>query len=267
MCEQQNGIVIGGNITRLFCHVCTSVIIFFAINIPCPGTVFVSEKAQLKAVTVIENYPYSFVDKGVIQGLGIDVMTILADRAGFELSIEAQPATRALISAKTLASVLVLNLAKTPEREPLYYWIGPVSSSDVWLYKFKSRRDVQVRSMEDVKHYLVGVAISDATIPVLQQYGIRFDVAPSDLSNCRKFKIGRFELITVNPKAIREFLSACGIEADQVEQLIKFPLDNSIYFGLSKHTPIEVVNKLNTEMEGMKKDQTLYKINSKWKIY
>ena len=229
-------------------------------------TVWCGEKPLLKGVTVTDNYPYSYMDHGILSGLGIDVATVLADRAGYRIAIETQPPTRALKTAETEPSVMVFSLFRTAEREKLYYWIGPISTTELWLYKLKSRSDITIKTLDDAKQYLVGVTASDATIPLLKNLGIKVDTAPSDISNCRKFKIGRFELMPIDPNGVAELMATCDIEVGQVEKLVKLPINTGIYIGISKHTPMPLVNRLNQEMEGMKKDQTIQKINAKWNI-
>ena len=229
-------------------------------------TAWCGEKPTLKGVTVLDNYPYSYVEHGVLQGLGIDVVKVLAERAGYQIVIETQPPTRALKTAENEPFVMVFSLFRTPEREPLYYWIGPISTTELWLYKLKSRTDIHVHTLDDAKHYVVGTTASDATIPLLKQLGIQFDTAPSDLSNCRKFKFGRFDLVPVDPNGVKELMAACDIGVEQIEKLVKLPTNTGIYIGIGKHTPKDVVNRLNQEMDGMKKDQTIQRINAKWNI-
>lgn len=230
------------------------------------ATAWCETKPLLKGITVADNYPYSYMEHGVLQGLGIDVARILADRAGYRISIETQPSTRALKTAETEPSVLVFSLFRTPERENLYYWIGPISFTEIWLYKLRSRTDITIKTLQDAKQYLVGVPASDATIPVLKKLAIQVDTAPSDVSNCRKFKIGRFDLTPLDPNGVRELMATCDIQVEQIEKLVKLPINNGIYIGIGKHTPMTLVNRLNLEMDGMKKDQTIQKINAKWNI-
>jgi len=230
------------------------------------ATAWCGEKPLLKGVTVTDNYPYSYMEHGLLAGLGVDVATVLAERSGYQILIETQPPTRALKTAETEPSVMVFSLFRTPERENLYYWIGPISYTELWLYKLKSRNDVTLHTLADAQNYLVGVTASDATIPLLKKLGIRFDTAPSDISNCRKFKIGRFDLMAIDPNGVAELMASCDIAVEQIEKLVKLPINNGIYIGISKHTPMPLVNRLNLEMEGMKKDQTIQKMNAKWNI-
>ena len=225
---------------------------------------FCQDKPILKAVTVIDNFPYSFVENGVLQGLSIDLMRALAERAGYQISIETQPPTRALKTAETESSVLIFSIFRTPVRENWYYWIGPFSNTELWLYKLKSRTDISVQNLNDAKKYLVGVTASDGSIPTLNRLGIKMDTAPSDVSNCKKFKVGRFDLILLEPNNLAGFLTACAMPADSIEKLVKIPLSSAIYAGIGKRTPIDLVNRLRTEMEGLRRDQTIQKFHAKW---
>jgi len=220
----------------------------------------------LKAVTVEDNYPYNFKKDGELQGLGFDVINTLAQRAGFKLSIEILPWTRALKTAATEPSVLIFSLARMPDRENLYYWFGPMVVREIWLYKLSSRTDITISSLEDIKRYQVGDTASNATLLVMKNLGIKADTAPSDLSSCRKFKIGRVDLVPIDPMGISAFMTGCGLAPEQAEKVILLARNMGLYIGIGKNTPPEIVNRLNVEFEAMRKDQTLQKINDKWKF-
>jgi polar amino acid transport system substrate-binding protein len=225
---------------------------------------YADEKPKLKAVTVEDNYPYNFKSNGVIQGMGFDVATALADRTGYQLAAEAIPWSRALQTAQAQPAVLIFSIVRIPERENLFYWIGPFSTTEVWLYKFKSHTAVQIQNLGDVKNYLVGDTRDNATLPLLKQLGIRVDTAPSDLSSCRKFKIGRVDLVPIDSNAVQAFMASCDIGIDEVEKVIQLRKDSSLYIALGRNTDPELVNRLGREFDSMKKDGTLQTISEKW---
>jgi len=241
-------------------------ILLVALLLTLASPAYSADQPVLKAVTVIDNYPYNFMEDGQVRGLGFDVASALAERIGYRLSVEVQPSTRALKTSETEPSVLIFSIFRTPDRERRYYWIGPIAESEIWLYKLKSRSDIDVHSLADAKRYLVGLTADDAPRPVLEKLGIKVDTAPSDLSNCRKFKMGRFDLVPVEANGIKEFFSICELPLDQVEKLVKLPITYSVYIGIGKSTPPYIAHRLQVEMETMKKDQTLHRLGSKWNV-
>jgi len=243
---------------------CTTCIAVAALLSAFSFTVFADEKPKIKAVTVEDNYPYNFKSNGVIQGLGFDVASTLAERAGYQLAAEAIPWSRALQTAQTQPAVLIFSIVRIPEREDLFYWIGPLSSSEIWLYKLKSHTAVKVENLADVKNYLVGDTRDNSTLPFLKQLGVKVDTAPTDLSSCRKFKIGRVELVPIDRNAVQAFMAACDIGIDEVERVIQFGKERYLYIAMGRNTDPDLVTRLSREFDSMKKDGTLQNISEKW---
>ncbi|MBC3882920.1 ABC transporter substrate-binding protein [Undibacterium sp. LX40W] len=230
-----------------------------------PQLGFAVTPAVLNAITSDVNFPYNFVKDQQVQGLSVDVAKELAHRLGAELKIEVVPWTRALMTAQTQASVMVFTLAKIPEREHNYHWIGPITHSEEWLYKLKRRSDVQVKTIEDARRYLVGDEASNASIPSFAKLGIKVDTAPSMVSNCKKFKLGRVDLIPFDPDGVAAFANECELTADEIEKTVRVHRDTALYFGFGKSTPPELIRRVQKAFSDMVKDKTLNRINKKWK--
>lgn len=219
----------------------------------------------LKSVTSDVNFPYNFVKENRVQGLSVDLANEMAARLGMQLEIEVVPWTRALLTAQDQAAVMVFTAAKTPEREKQYYWIGPVTHSEEWLYKLKRRSDIVVNTVEDVRRYLVGDEASNASIPSFAKLGIKVDTAPSMVSNCKKFKLGRVDLIPFDPDGIAAFASGCGLQVEDLEKTVRINRDTALYFAFGKSTPPEFIRRVQNVFSDMVKDKTLSKISKQWK--
>lgn len=226
---------------------------------------FAASEPVLKVVTGDINFPYNFVKDQRVQGLSVDVAEELAARLGMQLDIEVLPWTRALHSAQTQASVMIFTVAKTPAREKNYYWIGPITHSEEWLYKLKRRTDIKVRSLEDARQYLVGDEANNASIPVFARLGIKVDTAPSMQSNCRKFKLGRVDLIPFDPDGVEDFANGCELSMAEIEKTVQVPRDTALYFAFGKSTPPDFIRRVEAAFASMVKDKSLHKISKTWK--
>ncbi|MFZ6818349.1 substrate-binding periplasmic protein [Undibacterium sp. Ji22W] len=224
------------------------------------------EEKIIRAVTHADAFPYNYQYNQQIKGLVFDIANALTSRIGYTLKAEAQPWTRALQTAKDNPSILVFSVARNPDREEFYYWIGPITNSEVWLFKLKRRNDIQLKSIDDIRTYTIGDIASSSTVTLLTQYGAKIDTAPSNVSNCRKFKNGRVDLIPSDPNGIKMFLQTCDLRIDEIEKTLHLPRDTSLYIALGKTTPKALVDQLNAEFQTMSKDGTLAQIHRQWQI-
>ncbi|MBR7800805.1 substrate-binding periplasmic protein [Undibacterium fentianense] len=224
------------------------------------------ERPVLRGVTHEDAYPYNYKFNSRINGLVYDIAKILSARIGYALDIQTQPWTRALQTARDNSSIMIFSLARNPERENAYYWIGPVAHSEVWLFKLKDRTDIHLKALEDLRQYTVGDIASSSTIALLKQYGTKIDTAPSNISNCRKLKTGRVDLVPFDPNGIKIFLHACDLKMEQIEKTLHLPRDTALYIAIGKTTPKSLVDQLNAELALMYKDKTMQKIHQQWQV-
>jgi len=229
------------------------------------SSVAFAQKLVLKGVTSAETYPYNFQKDGQVQGLAYDVTKTLVERAGYQLQVDIVPWPRALQLAQNESGTMIFSVARTAVRERIYHWIGPITTSEVWLYKLASRADIKITELRDVNPYLIGDIAGNSTLSLIKSLGYKVDTAPSNISNCNKFKIGRVDLIPFDPNGVDTFLQTCGIDSQQVVKVLHLPRDTALYIGLSKNTPADLVTQLQQEFTAMSKDHTLQKIVLLWK--
>jgi polar amino acid transport system substrate-binding protein len=48
-------------------------------------------------------------------------------------------------------------MTRTPERDAQFEWIGVLSNRQIYLYKLKSRTDIQIKTLSDAGAYKTGL--------------------------------------------------------------------------------------------------------------
>lgn len=224
---------------------------------------FANDKPLLKAITVDDNFPYNFLKNNQIQGIGYEVAEQLAERAGMRLETEVVPWSRALITARNQANVLLFSVARITERENDFYWIGPIVKAEDWLYRLAARSELTVKTLEEVKRYKIGDVAHNSIVPYLKSLGINVDTAPDNRSNCRKLKYGRVDFIALNPEGLQAFIGLCDLNPIQLEKVL-FLRSSDLYIAFSKLTDPILVSLLTEHFSKMIKDKSLEKITAKW---
>lgn len=117
----------------------------------------------------------------------------LAQHAGIAATVEHFPWKRAYAIAAERADACVFLTTRTPEREALFKWVGPLVESK-WILAGRAGHDYGIRTLEDARKYRIGTFLGDARHDYLAARGFNLDAAPQDSINPQKLKMGRIDL-------------------------------------------------------------------------
>lgn len=212
-----------------------------------------------------EDFPVQFFDKqGRLTGMSIDIVQEIQRRLHLTDAIQVVPWARGLDKLNQEPNTMLLTMARTPERETLYQWVGPVVVVEYGLYG-KSSSNFQIQSLEDAKKVpLIGVYRNDIRDQTLTRLGFtNLDRAASNVSSFKKLMVGRVDLVADTRLGAERQVVALGYQASDVKLVL--PLFKTyLYFGVSKSTDRYIVARWNAVLEGMKKDKTFFKIQKKY---
>lgn len=209
-----------------------------------------SAQAAIHLVLTTEEYPpYNMSDaQGHLVGISTEIVKILMDAAGVSYELHLYPWARAIAMARLEPDTCVFSMSRTPEREPLYQWIGPLVFNDWTLF---ARAGAQhPRQLEDTQAQLIGSYQGDAIVPYLQARGYQVDVAPNDDVNPKKLLAGRIDYWATG-KLIGQYRlkqqKLSGIEA-----VLDFNR-TEMYLACNRKLPAELVQQLNSLLNQMEK--------------
>lgn len=207
---------------------------------------------------VTEEYPpFNFMDNGTVSGLMVEMVTAITRKAGDDLpkrTIRVLPWSIAYQTALKEPGTAIFSIAKTPEREDLFSWIGPVVSSDIVLYSARSR-NITINTPQELGHYTIGTVTDDVTMDYLVKAGVDkaaiiTDSDPDTL--IRYLDNGTIDLFSYGNIAadhhIKKVTGKSGYfrEAEKIGTV-------PVYIGFSKGTPASHVEKYRNAFEELKK--------------
>jgi len=221
-----------------------------------------------KILVVTEEFaPYNFTDEtGNITGLSTEIVREVFKRAKLDHAIESQPWARAYRTAQDNSNVAIYSIGRNEEREKLFRWVGVVATWDMYLYKLKSRTDVQASKVADLKSYILGGVRDDVRTMYLLKEGFAVDIVTDDISNIKKLQIGRIDAFATDEMALMALAKKGGVDFNSMEKLLKLDkLSTGLSMAFSLKTPEETVEKCRVALESMKKDGSFNKIAAKWR--
>ena len=100
--------------------------------------VWASSARALELEVITEDWaPYNYEENGVITGFSVEIVQAIMGELGETHSIAIYPGARGQSMLDNLPNILSFSLFRTPERESLYKWIGPISKEAIYFYKKK----------------------------------------------------------------------------------------------------------------------------------
>jgi polar amino acid transport system substrate-binding protein len=208
--------------------------------------------------------PYSVREGERVIGIGADTVREIMGRANIEHTIELLPWKRAYTAALERSDACVFSTTRTPEREPLFKWIGPIGEAD-WVLMARADRKLHLNSLEDARNYRIGTYNGDARDQYLRARGFKVDPAPNDLLNLRKLMADRIDLWAASIRRGGAALARMGY-ADKVVPVFVFNRIR-VYLACNRGVPDAMTARMETAYESMTRDGSLERILHRYDNY
>lgn len=224
----------------------------------CPG---LACRAQGTLHIMAENYPpYSYPgSEGHAEGFGVDIVTEILRRTGTpEQDITIYPWARAYEMLERDVGLALLPMARSPERERIFKFVGPFFEDRLVFFKTRDSPLV-IRSLADARRVgKIGVTRNDLAHSLLLAYNFEnLDLSSGHVYDFRKLSSGHVDLAAMGEKVFRYFVrQSPELSEDMFEQtpVAFFELQSSIAF--SPDVSDEMVLRWQEALNAMKEDGT-----------
>ena len=208
--------------------------------------------------------PFGGLKDGKPVGFAVEILYEIMRRLGRSDMIEFGDWKILYQRGLTEPDTVLFPPSRTPEREALFKWVGPLIPEKVVLF---ARKDsgIDLRSLEDAKK-VDGIATVTgyASEKMLRQKGFTNLVSQrSTIQGPDALKFGRVDLWISSNVTMRQTAFAAHVDPDLFEPLFVVEEIPS-YLAFSKSVSDEVVNQWQTALDDMTRDGSWERIVSKW---
>jgi len=118
---------------------------------------------QAEKITIVtEEYPpYNYLYENKITGMSAEVVLLVTKEANVEYTHDIYPWARAYQMAQRDSNTLIHSIGRTTKRENIFQWIGVIAPAQFCVISLKSRNDIQIKSLNDLKKYKIGTIRDD----------------------------------------------------------------------------------------------------------
>ena len=215
-------------------------------------TVAAQEPENLR-VTASIFPPYSFEENGVVKGVAVDRVKKALGSVGLFPDIELYPWARALYTVKHNPNTVLFSVARSPEREMMFRWIGPVIDFNVHVYRRADRTDIHVNHRAALKNYSFAGLQKDIKTSFLKKLGVDvYDVSLEEKA-IKMLNAGRVDLIASDINAMEYRLKELGLEKEKFVSILPLnELSKPLYLVANRNTSPELIKKLRRALKADK---------------
>lgn len=230
-----------------------------------------AEPAVQVQVVTEELPPYNMTLDGRMTGMSTEVVQATLKEAGLSAPMQSMPWARAYDLALHDDNVLIYSIARIPEREALFQWVGAIAPTRWYMYSYAAR-PIPLKSLEDAKAYQNGVVKQDVGELYLSARGFRSGINLQASNrrelNYEKLKSAHIDLWIANElNAIWLARQAGDDPAKTLVRALALPElggDDGLYMAFSLKTPAPLVARLRQALQRIHENGTYAAIARKW---
>jgi polar amino acid transport system substrate-binding protein len=108
-------------------------------------------RAESYQVVTEEWAPYNYEENGQLTGMSTAIVRAIMKLTGDDFAIAMLPSMRATYALQNRPRTIMYSMFRTPEREPLYKWVGPIAQESIHPYQLASTAQ-PIISLEQLMH-------------------------------------------------------------------------------------------------------------------
>ncbi len=197
-------------------------------------------------------------------GFAVEILQEIMHRLGRNDTIAINKWKIAYKRGLSEPNIVLFPPSRTPEREDLFKWVGPLIPEKLLLFARKDSGLI-INSLEDAKK-VGGIATVTgyASEKLLKNKGFANLVSQrSSMQGPDALKFGRVDLWISSNVTMQQTALSANVDPDLFEPLF-IVKETPSYLAFSRTVPDEVVNQWQTTLDDMKRDGSWEKIISNW---
>lgn len=222
-----------------------------------------TQAAELQLYTE-ENPPINFSREGKADGLATVVVEELLRRTHSTAKIQVVPWARGYKMALTTPNTGLFVAVRTPEREKLFKWVGPITTTSTSFYT-RAGAGISITSLDEARAAAyIAVPREWYTHQVLRSLGftnLALVAKPHDMAKMTLH--GHVPLMVYEDQNLPSLLAEVGAQMSDFERLYTF-MKSSSYVVFSLETPDAVIQSWQRALDSMKRDGSFGRIHAHW---
>jgi len=184
----------------------------------------------------------------------VELVRALLAELGLAAQIETVPLARGLKWLAADAHVALFNLSRTPAREALFRWVGPISHERDYLYQ-RADDALELRQLDDARQGGICVVNQNVHDQLLSDKKFTDLTRVRSVEQClRMLMAGRVRYLAAAEAGMERRLQLLAIAPTAVRKTAVMLLESPGYIALSAQTPESEVERWNAALRKLQRD-------------
>ena len=214
--------------------------------------------------------PFQMHKEDLVIGISTDIVRAVLNESNIEGKITVYPWLRAKLLLNSEKPYLFYNMSKTIKREPVYHWIADITPTNIYLWKLKSRKDIVIKNIQDIKPYTIGILKNTVSHKYLLKKGIRninFSEVTINKQNISKLFLNRIDVMPLDEMVFLYTAASLGYTTSDFEKVLKFEeISNKSYLVANKNMSTSRVEDLKNAWNRIKEKKVPERIKMEFLI-
>jgi polar amino acid transport system substrate-binding protein len=202
--------------------------------------------------------PLNYLGDAGPAGFSVELLRLMAREAQLRVDVEVQPWVRAVRAATEMRESVLFSLARLPERETQYQWVGPISERRIVIYRLSKRSDLVFSGLNQLQGSRLGVVRESAAGKQLLALGLKpeedIEWAQDDASNLRKLLASRMEYLVMLDWAAAWQLRQHKLPYSSLTQVHELDTRLAYWYGLHPNCDPLIRQRLQAALDTLKRD-------------
>ncbi len=213
-------------------------------------------------------FPYSYMENNQREGMAVEVVAAILKKMESTKTtkdIEIKAFSRSFIRKNNDQNTVFFPLAKLPEREKYFKWIGPIAMDEPVLFAKKSK-NITINGATDLAKYSIAAKDGYGAVKLLKNLGVKdssIDVNESDMESIEKVVQEKVDLLACNRLTCIEIMKDRKVNPHDYNIVYKMQ-GSELSLAVNKDTDKELFNKLTQAFEEVKKSKEFSEISNRY---
>ncbi|MGY4495476.1 substrate-binding periplasmic protein [Pseudomonas sp. TE3610] len=210
--------------------------------------------------------PYNYMENNQVTGITTEIVRAIMALTGDEFPLQLLPSMRSTHALQTRPKTIMYSLFRTPEREPLYKWVGPIVEEAIYPYQLSNMQPLDSR--EQLLKAPQITTRQAGLIPDMlraQGFGNLDKSATSNLQLYRMLLAGRTDLIVGDtPSGVAYYSRVLNIAPGTLRQIPVELYRSSLYIAFSRDADDKVVAAWASALDRLRHSGELERIQHRY---